>query len=138
MFSISCASMQDKQFWFSLDKHISEAEFELKLHEKRCYIISDGKPIGIMRYNLFWDRIPFLTMIYFDEPNRRKGYGTKALLHWENEMRQLGHKIVMTSTQANEEAQFFYRKLAYKDKGSLVIDIPPFEQPPEIFLMKEL
>ena len=37
---------------------------------------------------------------------------------------------------AYEEAQHFYRKLGYKDCGGFVIDIPGYEQPMELFLIK--
>ena len=135
MFSINYATMQDKKDWCSIDRHFSESEYELKVRDKRCYIIRDDeKFVGVMRYNLFSDYIPFLSLIHFDEAYRRKGFGTKAMLHWENEMRSLGHEMVMTSTQADEEGQHFYRKLGYKDMGCLVFD----DQPLEIFLSKVL
>lgn len=138
MFSIKYALERDKYFWFSLDFHMSEEEFNLKIRDKRAYVIyDDNMPIGIMRYNLFWDNIPFLTLIFFQEEERRKGFGKKAVLHWENDMRNLGYKIIMTSTQVDEQAQHFYRKLGYKDAGCLILnDIS--EQPMEMFLIKEI
>jgi len=42
----------------------------------------------------------------------------------------------LTSTQVNEDAQHFYRKLGYKDCGGFVIDVPGYEQPMEMFLIK--
>ena len=129
----------DKAFWFTLDEHMSEAEFSLKVRDKRGYIISDSdKPIGILRYNLFWDNLPFLTLIVFEGSARREGFGRQAMLHWEQEMRKLGYKMVMTSTQVDEEAQHFYRKLGYIEKGSLAFDNTQLEQPLEMFLMKSL
>jgi len=66
-FNIRHVLERDKSFWFALDKHLSESEFELKVRDKRGYIVSGGdKPVGVMRYNLFWDIIPFLTFIYKD------------------------------------------------------------------------
>ncbi|MDR0653914.1 MAG: hypothetical protein LBG12_11520 [Synergistaceae bacterium] len=60
MVHIRYVSESDKPFWFTLDRHFSESEFALKVRDKRGYIISDGDtPIGIMRYNLFWDNTPF-------------------------------------------------------------------------------
>ncbi|MCL2018558.1 MAG: GNAT family N-acetyltransferase [Oscillospiraceae bacterium] len=139
MFEVKYATENDKPFWFTLDKHLSESEFALKVRDRRGYIISDGgKPIGIMRYNLFWDNTPFLTLIYITESCQRQGFGRQAMLHWEDEMRTLGYKMVMTSTQADEQAQHFYRKLGYVDKGCLVLDGTPFEQPPEIIMIKVL
>ena len=139
MFKIRYASKTDKAFWFGLDEHLSESEFDLKVRDKRGYVISDDEePVGVMRYNLFWDNIPFLTLIYFKEAYRRKGFGRQAMLFWENEMRENGHKMVMTSTRVDEQAQHFYRKLGYKDKGCLILDDTPFDQPQEIFMLKVL
>lgn len=139
MFEIRYATETDKAFWFTLDTHMSENEFLLKIRDRHGYIINDGsKPIGVMRYNLFWDEIPFLTFIHFDEAYQRKGFGTKAMLSWEKEMRKLGYKMVMTSTQVDEQAQHFYRKLGYIEKGSLSFDNTPLEQPMEMFLLKNL
>ncbi|MDQ2088000.1 GNAT family N-acetyltransferase [Herbivorax sp. ANBcel31] len=93
MFIIDYVTERDKDFWFSLDEHMSESEFLLKVRDKRGYVIKDDeKQIGILRYNLFWDNIPFLSLIYFKEQYRRKKFGEKAMLHWEEEMRLLGYK----------------------------------------------
>ena len=139
MFAIRYVSETDKNFWFGLDEHMRESEFYLKIRDKRGYIISDNeKPIGIMRYNLFWDNTPFLTMLHFQEASRGKGFGKQAMLFWENEMRMLGYTMVMTSTQVNEQAQHFYRKLGYKDRGGVILDGTPFAQPQEIIMLKVL
>lgn len=53
-------------------------------------------------------------------------------------MANQGYKMIMTSTQVDENAQHFYRKLGYKDCGCLVLDIPGFEQPLEMFMVKAL
>lgn len=139
MFEIRYIAEADKAFWFTLDKHISEDEFLLKIRDRRGYILCDtGNPIGVMRYNLFWDNIPFLTLIHLQEAFQGKGFGRKAMLSWEKEMRELGYKMVMTSTQVDEQAQHFYRKLGYTEKGSLFFDNTPFEQPQEMFMLKNL
>jgi len=46
----------------------------------------------------------------------------------------LRYNLVMTSTQANEQAQHFYRKLGYKDSGCLLLH----DDPVEIFFVKQL
>lgn len=55
---------------------------------------------------------------------------------WENDMKSQGYGMLLTSTQVDEEAQHFYRKLGYRDCGGFVIDIPGYEQPMEMFLVK--
>jgi len=139
MFRIRYVTEADKEFWFTLDKHMGEDEFLLKVRDMRGFIICDNsKPIGVMRYNLFWDNIPFLTLIHFDEAYWRKGFGSQAMQFWEDKMRDLGYRVVITSTQVDEQAQHFYRKLGYIEKGSLSFDNTPLEQPMEMFLLKNL
>jgi len=54
-------------------------------------------------------------MLFVDLPKQKKGYGRELMSYWENEMRDQGYGMVMTSTQVDENAQHFYRKLGYKD-----------------------
>lgn len=43
------ANEDDKQFWFTLDKHLSEAEFSIKVRDKMAYLLFDNDiPIGIL------------------------------------------------------------------------------------------
>lgn len=129
----------DRGFWYSLDRHLPEAEFENKVKTKRGYILLlDNKPIGLLRYNLFWDNTPFCTLICVDENNRGKGYGKQLLEYWENDMKNKGYGMLLTSTQVDEAAQHFYRKLGYKDCGGFVIDIPAYAQPMEMFFIKSI
>ena len=46
------------------------------------------------------------------------------------------HGMLMTSTQVDEEAQHFYRELGYKDCGGFVVDVPGYEQPMEMIMIK--
>ena len=138
MFKIRYALESDKSFWLTYDKHISENELLLKFRDRRGYIISDeDKPIGVLRYNLFLDLIPFLTLLYLDESYRGKGFGRQSMLFWEREMWGLGYKTIMTSPKVDEDAQHFYRKLGYKDRGSLFLDNTSFEQPQEMIMVKD-
>ena len=75
-------------------------------------------------------------MLYVEPDFQKKGYGKKLMEHWKNEMRSKGYGMVMTSTQVDENAQHFYRKLGYQDAGGLVLNVPGYEQPMELFLVK--
>ncbi len=136
-FNLRRAAEEDKSLWYCYDAHIAENEFIKKTSLGECFVIEyNGKGIGVLRYNLFWDSIPFLTMIFIDSEYHRMGLGKKAMEEWENRMRALGYDMAMTSTQADEEAQHFYRKIGYTDCGCLVSDL--LNQPTEIFMIKKL
>ena len=51
-------------------------------------------------------------------------------------MKSQDYGMLMTSTQVDEEAQHFYRKLGYKDCGGFVVDVPGYEQPMEMIMIK--
>lgn len=139
MLEIRYVKLEDKTFWFRLDRHLPESVFERKVRDKSGYVLLENQtPVGLLRYNLFWDRIPFCTMLFIDCQCRKKGYGTKLMQDWEKDMKAQGYGMLLTSTQVDEDAQHFYRKLGYRDCGGFVIDIPGYEQPMEMFLVKGL
>lgn len=139
MLTIRYAEPEDKSFWFTLDKHISEAEFDRKIRDKMGYVLlEDDVPVGLLRYNLFWDNTPFCNLLYIAPAHQRRGLGRKLMLHWEKEMKSLGYDLIMVSTQADEDAQHFYRKLKYQDAGALVINTLKAVQPAELFFIKAI
>ena len=130
------AELCDRAFWYSLDRHLPEAEYPEKVRRKQAYVLlEDDRPVGILRYNLFWDNTPFCTLLYIAEGYQRKGLGRQLMAHWEADMRAQGHECVLTSTQFDEGAQHFYRKIGYRDCGGMVIG--PCE-PMELLMMKAL
>ncbi len=52
------------------------------------------------------------------------GLWTAAMSLWEAQLIQAGHGMVLVSTQSDESAQHFYRKLGYRDCGYLLLDAP--------------
>ena len=96
----------------------------------------DGRNVGLLRYNLFWDNTPFCTMLFIDGSKQKNGYGRMLMQHWEREMKERGYGMVMTSTQVDEEAQHFYRKPGYKECGGFIVDIPGYEQPMKIIIIR--
>lgn len=139
MTEIRYVQEKDKEFWYRFDRHLPETEFMNKIQEHRGYVLlEDEMPIGLLRYNLFWDNTPFCTLLYVAPDFQGKGYGRKLMEHWEQEMKLQGYGMVLVSTQVDETAQHFYRKLGYKDCGGLMIDVPGYEQPMELFMIKAL
>ncbi len=139
MLTIRYVEPGDKSFWFALDRHIYETELDRKIRDKMGYVLlEDNTPVGLLRYNLFWDNTPFCNLLYIAPSHQHRGLGRKLMLHWEEEMKEMGYEWIMVSTQADEDAQHFYRKAGYQDAGALVINIPQAAQPMELFFIKSL
>lgn len=129
----------DRAFWFRLDRHLPPDGFEQKVRDQQGYVLlEEGAPVGLLRFHLFWDSIPFCTMLFVEKKHRGKGCGSALMRHWESDMRAQGYDMLLTSTRVDEEAQHFYRMLGYKDCGGLVIEHPRHAQPMELFLVKEI
>jgi ribosomal protein S18 acetylase RimI-like enzyme len=126
---IVIATDSDYEYLQSRDHHILESLILPKIKGKEIYLLrnDDERVIGWLRYGFFWDNTPFMNMIWIDEAYRGNGIGEQAVLFWEDEMKQKGFKLAMTSTLANEEAQHFYRKLGYRDAGCLLLENEPLE-----------
>ncbi len=126
--NIEIACKGDYDFLQKHDRHIDKYELISLLERKRIYVIKDNEKIlGWLRWNLFWDNTPFMNMLYILEPYRRQGFGRQLVEFWELHMEEAGYKFVMTSSLSDEQAQHFYRKLGYKDSGSLLLKNEPLE-----------
>ena len=137
--SVRYATAADEDFWFLLDRHLSKDEYAHKVQDHMGYVLArKGLPIAILRYSLFWDSIPFCTLLYVRREEQRKGYGSLLTKHWEKDMKSKQYGLVMTSTQEDEEAQHFYRAIGYKDCGELNLPFPGYEQPTELIMGKAL
>ena len=134
---IRYVELNDKPEWYTLDRHLPEAGFDEKVRNKQGYVLLDEDKIaGVLRYNLFWDNTPFCTLLYIDEKYRGRGCGKQLMERWECDMNAQGYGMLMTSTQVDEDAQHFYRKLGYKDCGGFIVDVPGYEQPMEMIMIK--
>ena len=137
MTNIRYVQTEDEAFWFRFDRHLPKQEFEHKVQMKQGYVLlEENRPIGLLRYNLFWDQIPFCTLLYIDPKEQKKGYGKKLMEHWQEDMKKQGYGWLLISTQVDEQAQHFYRKIGYQDCGSLILYVPGFQQPMEMFMSK--
>ena len=137
--SIRPAIEADRAFWFSLDHHLNDAEYTRKVRDRMGYVLTlDSAPVAILRWSLFWDSIPFCNLLYVKDGFQRKGFGRRLTAHWEMDMRARGYDLVMTSTQSDEAAQHFWRRLGYRDCGGLTLPFPGHEQPMELILGKAL
>lgn len=134
--NIRIADNSDLDLIRDLDSHISIANLQKCIDDNRVYLVElDKEVIGCLRYGFLFDSYPFLNLIYFNERFRGKGFGTLLMDKWEEDMRKIGYNIIYTSTQADEQAQHFYRKCGYEDVGGFR---PPGQEALELILCKRL
>lgn len=139
MIKLKKAEMWDADFWLSVDRHIDEAVFLRKCRDGMAYLIlEDEEPAGVLRGSFFWEMIPFLDLLFLPEEKRGRGIGKAAMTLWETEMKEQGYTTLLLSTQADEEAQHFYRRIGYTDCGCLLLNDGTHRQPAELFFKKEL
>jgi ribosomal protein S18 acetylase RimI-like enzyme len=93
-----------------------------------------GSRVGVLKFCFLWETYPFIETLMILEPQRGKGHGRDAVRAWEAEMKERGFDVVLTSTQADEGAQHFWRKLGYVDCGMLLLP----DKPAELFLLRRL
>ena len=130
---------EDKTFVLGFDSHMDEACFRNRVLTKTGFVLwEEENPVGLMHHCLLWDRMPFLNLLYIVEEKRGQGFGKKAMESWEAELKRRGCQIALLSTQADETAQHFYRKLGYVDCGGLLFQNTPLDQPMEVFFRKVL
>lgn len=119
---IRFASEDDLDALMELDRHISAMELYNCVKLQRVIVSTvNGRINGWLRYGLFWDNLPFMNMLYIIDSERGKGLGTALCEFWENDMRETGCTLALTSTLSDEQGQFFYRKRGYRDCGSLIL-----------------
>ncbi|MBQ8654650.1 MAG: GNAT family N-acetyltransferase [Clostridia bacterium] len=132
---IRMASHEDYDWLRQHDRHVSDGELHRVIETRRVLIAqTENQRVGWLRWGLFWDNTPFMNMLYLLEGWRGQGTGAKLAEHWERLMALQGFDSVLTSTQSNEDAQHFYRRLGYRDAGSLILP----GEPMEIIFRKEL
>ena len=129
---IELARRKDRKRIAELDRHIPPLRLDECIRNGQVYVLRDAamkndgrqKPpiVGVLRYSLFWQTIPFLDLLYIDVGYRGKGFGTQMMNKWEDAMKACGYQYVMTSTQSDETAWRFYEKRGYRKAGEF---LPP-------------
>ena len=133
---IRLAVAADKAKILQYDRHIHHNKVEECIHNGLVDVLCDGEEVvGVLRYNLFWQSIPFLDLIFIDEAYRGQGWGSKMMVKWEESMKAMEYPYVMLSTQEDETAKYFYEKLGYHRIGAF---LPPEQDADEIMYLKML
>lgn len=115
------AMADDLPFLAEHDSHVQIDVLEGLVERGQILVAEEeGTLRGWLRWNLFWDEIPFMNMLLVMKEHRGRGIGNSLLESWEGHLRNTGYDSVLTSSLADEQAQHFYRRRGYLDCGSPV------------------
>ncbi len=126
--TIRTAGPEDLDVLAAHEHHITPGVLRDCVAQGRILIAeADGEFAGWLRWNLFWDIVPFMNLLFVEEAYRGQGIGRALTKHWEEAMRAQGHGKVMTSSAQDECAQHFYVRLGYRAIGGFMITGDPLE-----------
>jgi len=118
------ASKHDLSYLLKHDTHVPKEVLTKKIENQEILLVYfEDNIIGFLRFGYFWDLIPFINLIFIEEDYRNQGVGTTLVERFNKTMSDYGHQEVFTSSLSNETAQHFYRKLGFKDIGSLFYEV---------------
>jgi GNAT superfamily N-acetyltransferase len=132
---LRAATEQDFPFLRAISTGPDDEKLRAQIREGRLRIIeSVGGPVGFIKFYVLWEVLPFVEVILVREDRRRCGIGRDAVGSWEREMAARSFRRTLVSTQADETAQEFWRRIGYRDCGSLTFP----GKPAELFMFHDI
>ena len=118
--TVRAATENDLGF-VSQDGCLRDLTVRRKVSDGDVYVALRGdKPVGYLRLEWLWSKLPFIELILVLEPHRRAGVGRALLAHVETETASRGHAALYSSSQADEpEPQAWHRRVGFKECGIL-------------------
>jgi len=96
----------------------------------------DTIPVGYLRIEYLWSRVPYITLIRVLPEHRKEGVGKALLAFLERALESAGHTVLLSSSQADEpEPQAWHRHVGFAECGRLEMINDGVD---EIFFRKDL
>lgn len=119
MTQIRLARETDVSDCIKFDHVASRSVIRSKIGSKEIVLAqSISGVVGYLRLEYLWSRIPYIGLIIVDEKLRGKGIGREMLRFLETFLRKHGHKLLLSSSQANEpRPQQWHRRIGFEECG---------------------
>jgi ribosomal protein S18 acetylase RimI-like enzyme len=105
----------------SQDEYLSQATIRRKIEAAEVLLAEvDGVGAGYLRIEYLWSKIPYITLIRVLSEYRQRGVGKALLAFLEAKLRDAGHELLLSSSEATEPApQAWHRHMGFEDCGRL-------------------
>ena len=78
----------------------------------------NGKRVGYVRLEYLWSIVPYISLIQVLPEYRQQGVGKALLRYLETFLRDTGHEVLYSSSQADEpEPQAWHRYMGFEECG---------------------
>lgn len=118
--SVRRAAKADIDF-VAQDGYLPAAVLLRKIAEGDVFIATrDAQPVGYLRLERLWSKLPYIELIRVAAPHRRQGVGRALLAYAEAQLVREGHTVLYSSSQADEpEPQAWHRHMRFEECGLL-------------------
>lgn len=118
--TVRTATENDLPF-VSQDGHLPDPIVRRKVSEGDVFLaLRAHEPVGYLRLEWLWSKLPYIELVRVMEPHRRVGVGKVLLAHVEAEVVARGHRALYSSSQADEpEPQAWHRRMGFEECGLL-------------------
>lgn len=132
------ANIDEFEICKSYDQLLPSNKLKEKLQEGYIFLLKDKDNIvGYLRWDLFWNRIPYICLIKLIENHRGQGLGKTLLNAFEQHARNINKSFIISSSQANEpRPQNWHKQEGFREIG--ILSTLNEDGSDEIFYRKEL
>jgi len=118
-FNIHFADEADIPQLKKLDSWTKDSMWRRKIFGHEVIVLEiENQIAGLIRYDVLWSTVPFLSLIFVEEAHRGKGYSHKLLEFLKQHLRDEGYVALLSSSQTDEpEAQNWHRHMGFKSNG---------------------
>ncbi len=113
------ATSADADWCQSRDHLVSGDVVRRKILQHELVVAAVGDDLGgYLRLGFLWSTHPLIELIWVEQEHRRIGLGRALLEFVEHMLREQGHKILLSSSQADEPAsQAWHRTVGFRECG---------------------
>ena len=116
------AATENDFAFVSQDGYLPDAVVKRKVADGDAFVaFRDGQPVGYLRLEWLWSKLPYIELVWVLDPYRRAGVGRALLTCTEAEVASRGHATLLSSSQTDEpEPQAWHRRMGFEECGVLV------------------